>query len=85
MLDRTKQSGGRGYAVAVWAINWSTFVITAVIFLVAVDRVPGDVVGVGLAAYFGMIGIVGAAYQGKNIAEGWRSGHPPVESNQETS
>ena len=78
-MDRARHlglRGGRGFAIVVWSNTVASLIMLLVLWLVASGIVGSEIISGSLPAYFGMVGVVAGAYQGKNIAEGWRSGRP---------
>lgn len=71
---------GRGATLALFVASLSTFVMLAVLLLVGLDKIPGEVVGEVAWAYFVTMAAVGGASQLPNVAErlpGERRWHSP--------
>ena len=68
--------GGRGLAVAVWALVLVTSIMGLTFLALWNDKLDSSVLGGSLIAYFSTVGVISGAYLTKNIAEGFRSGAP---------
>ena len=68
MISGLRDKGGRGYAVAVFAIGMGTIVEMTCLWALFDEVLPAVHFAGITTGYFLMLGAVGAVFQGQNIA-----------------